>query len=50
MVNTALKKEVAAIHAWTPKCYTPEQWEKQSVNTVAPGKDTTGEVVSGTTA
>ena len=28
MVNTALKEEVAAIHAWTPKCYTPEQWEK----------------------
>jgi hypothetical protein len=48
MVNTALKVEVAAIHAWTPKCYTPEQWEKQKV--VAPGKGTTGEVVTGTTA
>ncbi len=31
MVNTALKQEVAAIHAWTPKCYTPEQWEKLGV-------------------
>lgn len=48
MVNTALKAEVAAIHAWTPKCYTPEQWEKQKV--VAPGRDTTGEVVTGTSA
>lgn len=49
MVNTALKTEVAAIHAWTPKCYTPEQWEKQS-GAVAPGKTTTGEVVEGTSA
>ncbi|KAK2626286.1 hypothetical protein QTJ16_004548 [Diplocarpon rosae] len=48
LVNTALKAEVAAIHAWTPKCYTPEQWEKQQ--SVAPGKETTGEVVTGTTA
>jgi len=53
LVNTALKAEIAAIHAWTPKCYTPEQWEKQKAEgkvAVAPGKDTTGEVVSGTTA
>merc|ERR1711964_71069 len=28
MVNAALKAEIAAIHAWTPKCLTPEQWEK----------------------
>ncbi|KAL2359392.1 hypothetical protein RJZ56_007760 [Blastomyces dermatitidis] len=27
LVNSALKAEIAAIHAWTPKCYTPEQWE-----------------------
>ncbi|RFU27906.1 hypothetical protein B7463_g8453, partial [Scytalidium lignicola] len=53
LVNNALKSEIAAIHAWTPKCYTPEQWEKQrqeGVQDVAPGKNTTGEVVSGTTA
>jgi stress-induced morphogen len=53
LVNTALKAEVAAIHAWTPKCYTPEQWEQQRQDgkqTVAAGKDTTGEVVDGTTA
>jgi acid stress-induced BolA-like protein IbaG/YrbA len=51
LVNTALKTEIAAIHAWTPKCYTPEQWEKQRKegnHAVAPGKDTTGEVVTGT--
>jgi stress-induced morphogen len=50
LVNTALKAEVAAIHAWTPKCFTPEQWEKQrqeGTQAVAPGKGTTGEVVSG---
>jgi len=51
LVNGALKAEIAAIHAWTPKCYTPEEWEKQSAKgeqAVAPGKDTTGEVVEGT--
>ncbi|QSZ31146.1 hypothetical protein DSL72_000709 [Monilinia vaccinii-corymbosi] len=53
LVNGALKTEIAAIHAWTPKCYTPEQWEKQKEDgkgAVAPGKNTTGEVVDGTTA
>ncbi|KAL4868593.1 hypothetical protein BDV12DRAFT_169369 [Aspergillus spectabilis] len=29
LVNSALKAEIAAIHAWTPKCYTPEQWQAQ---------------------
>ncbi|KAL2400983.1 hypothetical protein ABEF95_000821 [Exophiala dermatitidis] len=29
LVNNALKQEIAAIHAWTPKCLTPEQWEKE---------------------
>ncbi|KAF3051351.1 hypothetical protein E8E11_009634 [Didymella keratinophila] len=29
LVNAALKDEIAAIHAWTPKCYTPEQWEEK---------------------
>jgi stress-induced morphogen len=50
LVNSALKAEIAAIHAWTPKCYTPEQWQEQGPGTVAPGKATTGEVVTGTTA
>lgn len=29
LVNSALKTEIAAIHAWTPRCYTLEQWEKE---------------------
>ncbi|ODH39533.1 hypothetical protein ACO22_01870 [Paracoccidioides brasiliensis] len=29
LVNSVLKAEIAAIHAWTPKCYTPEQWENE---------------------
>ncbi|KAL4759050.1 BolA family protein [Aspergillus foveolatus] len=29
LVNSVLKAEIAAIHAWTPKCYTPEQWVQQ---------------------
>ena len=31
LVNSALKNEIAAIHAWTPKCFTPEEWEKKKV-------------------
>ena len=27
LVNSVLKAEIAAIHAWTPKCYTPQQWQ-----------------------
>jgi stress-induced morphogen len=27
-VNTALKQEIAAMHAWSAQCYTPEEWEK----------------------
>ena len=29
LVNSALKTEIAAIHAWTPKCFTPEEWDKK---------------------
>ena len=29
LVNSALKEEIAAIHAWTPRCLTPEEWEKR---------------------
>lgn len=29
LVNSTLKEEIAAIHAWTPKCFTPEEWEKK---------------------
>ncbi|KAI4127610.1 MAG: hypothetical protein LQ338_003105, partial [Usnochroma carphineum] len=29
LVNSALKTEIAAIHAWTPKCFTPEEWQQK---------------------
>lgn len=28
-VNAALKTEIAAIHAWSAKCQTPEEWERE---------------------
>ncbi|EWC47998.1 putative bolA-like protein C8C9.11 [Drechslerella stenobrocha 248] len=28
LVNTALKEEIAKVHAWSNKTYTPAQWEK----------------------
>lgn len=32
-VNSALKQEIAAIHAWTAKCQTPEEWAKERAAT-----------------
>jgi stress-induced morphogen len=29
LVNGALKEEIAAIHAWTPRCLTVAQWERE---------------------
>lgn len=29
LVNAALKEEIASIHAWTPRCLTEAQWEKE---------------------
>lgn len=29
LVNSTLRDEIAAIHAWTPKCHTPEEWERK---------------------
>ncbi|KAL8867623.1 MAG: hypothetical protein Q9174_005540 [Haloplaca sp. 1 TL-2023] len=29
LVNAALKEEIASIHAWTPRCLTEGQWEKE---------------------
>jgi stress-induced morphogen len=34
LVNAALKEEIAAIHAWTPKCYTPAEWDKAKAKDV----------------
>lgn len=33
LVNSALKDEIAAIHAWTAKCQTPEEWQKAKAAT-----------------
>ncbi|KAH9845844.1 putative bolA-like protein [Teratosphaeria destructans] len=30
LVNGTLRAEIAAIHAWTPKCYTPEEWAEKA--------------------
>lgn len=29
LVNGVLKDEIGKIHAWTPRCLTPAQWEKE---------------------
>lgn len=29
LVNGILKEEIKAVHAWTPKCLTSEQWQKE---------------------
>ena len=29
LVNGVLKEEIKAIHAWTPRCLTGEQWERE---------------------
>lgn len=50
-MNGALKEEIKAIHAWTPKCYTEEEWAKvqaKGETVVVPGRETNGEVVTGT--
>jgi stress-induced morphogen len=31
LVNSTLKEELVIIHAWTVKCFTPEEWEKKIV-------------------
>ncbi|KAI1087955.1 bola domain-containing protein [Rostrohypoxylon terebratum] len=31
-VNAALKTEIAAIHAWSAKCQTPEEWERDKAS------------------
>ncbi|KAI0007889.1 bola-like protein [Xylariaceae sp. FL0662B] len=32
-VNAALKGEIAAIHAWSARCQTPEEWERECAKT-----------------
>ncbi|KAK3290702.1 bola protein [Chaetomium fimeti] len=33
LVNAALKEEIAQIHAWSAKCQTPEEYEKEMAAT-----------------
>ncbi|KAK4231999.1 protein BOLA2 [Podospora fimiseda] len=33
LVNAALKTEISQIHAWSAKCQTPEEWEKERAST-----------------
>jgi hypothetical protein len=52
LVNSTLKEEIAAIHAWTPKCHTPEEWEekKPQAPSMAAGyidRDEDGEISDG---
>ncbi|KAL7276297.1 hypothetical protein RUND412_000711 [Rhizina undulata] len=33
LVNGALKEEISKVHAWTQKCFTEEEWEKNMATT-----------------
>lgn len=48
LVNAALKEEIAVIHAWTAKCKTPEEWERDGGER-PPLDGTVGGQVEGTT-
>ncbi|KAI1496428.1 bola domain-containing protein [Biscogniauxia marginata] len=34
-VNAALRGEIAAIHAWSARCQTPEEWERDKLKAAA---------------
>ncbi|KAI1171699.1 bola domain-containing protein [Nemania sp. FL0916] len=42
-VNAALRAEIAAIHAWSAKCQTPEEYEKS----ISASTSTTGTSIAG---
>ncbi|OAA56055.1 BolA domain protein [Cordyceps fumosorosea ARSEF 2679] len=48
LVNAALRDEIAAIHAWTAKCQTPEEWERARATAAPPTLGTVGGQVEGT--
>lgn len=54
LVNAALKEEIAQIHAWSAKCQTPEEWEKEKAatggNDGPPMEGTVGGKVDGVNA
>ncbi|CAG9991427.1 unnamed protein product [Clonostachys byssicola] len=48
LVNGALKEEIASIHAWTAKCKTPEEWERDRGQDAPSLEGTVGGQVQGT--
>lgn len=38
-VNNALKEEISKVHAWSQKCLTEEEWEKQKAKSAAEEED-----------
>ncbi|KZZ92155.1 BolA domain-containing protein [Moelleriella libera RCEF 2490] len=48
LTNAALKEEIASIHAWTAKCQTPEEWERDQSKTGPSLEGTMGGQVQGT--
>ncbi|KAL6852743.1 hypothetical protein ACO1O0_007291 [Amphichorda felina] len=50
LVNAALKDEIASIHAWTAKCKTPDEWQRDKATDAPPLDGTVGGHVEGTRA
>ncbi|KAI6083488.1 bola domain-containing protein [Hypoxylon rubiginosum] len=48
-VNAALKEEIKSIHAWSAKCQTPAEWERDKA-AAPPTAGTENGHVTGTTA
>ncbi|TPX18240.1 uncharacterized protein E0L32_002749 [Thyridium curvatum] len=47
LVNAALKDEIARIHAWSAKCQTPDEWQRDKAAAGA-GGSTEGPPMDGT--
>ncbi|KYK54751.1 BolA domain-containing protein [Drechmeria coniospora] len=48
LVNAALKEEIASIHAWTARCQTPDEWERDKAKAGPSMEGTVGGQVDGT--
>ncbi|KAI1195394.1 bola domain-containing protein [Nemania serpens] len=48
-VNAALRDEIAAIHAWSAKCQTPEEWERARAEAQTTSASTTATATSAST-
>ncbi|KAK4094248.1 hypothetical protein Purlil1_1739 [Purpureocillium lilacinum] len=48
LVNAALKDEIAAVHAWTAKCQTPDEWQRDKAKAEADGGGAAGPSLAGT--